>query len=160
MLKITKFEEKEGQEYLNNGLILVNKNKPEYGSIMVKSQPIVDKNSLNSGFINASVRTAFYVGGVETLKSFDFKEGDNLDEIFGEELTIIRLESIEEKEGYRPLINPTTKEQISSKDGEPIYWTTRVSLKALEEKDVLVERASNPVSHINEEAFKKQQQEA
>lgn len=140
MLKIQKYDQKEGQVYSENGLIHINSNKPEFGSIMLKSTPTFRKGSV--GAFGLETRTAFYVDRVKNLQMLDLKEGQSFDEVVGENLKIVRLEQTSPADGFRELVNPTTGEVVSAKDGTPIYWCTKIVEADSTETDVIVEKAT------------------
>lgn len=140
MLKIMKYDQKEGQVYSENGLIHINSSKPEFGSIMVKSTPTFRKGSV--GAFGLETRTAFYVDRVKNLQMLDLKEGMAFDEVVGESLKIIRLEQTTPADGFRELINPTTGEVVIAKDGTPVYWCTKIVEASSTEADIIVEKAT------------------
>ena len=140
MLKIMKYDQKEGQFYSENRLIHINSAKPEFGSIMVKSTPTFRKGSV--GAFGLEVRTAFYVDRVKNLQMLDLQEGQAFDEVVGESLKIVRLEQTSPADGFRELVNPTTGEVVMAKDGTPIYWCTKIVEASSSETDITVERAA------------------
>ena len=82
-LIVSKWEKKEGNDLSDNGLIRINPEKPEYGSLMLTS-PVV---TLGNGFINKRTKVGFIVGTVEDIeaiiKEYGIKEGSNWSELFG-----------------------------------------------------------------------------
>jgi hypothetical protein len=141
MLKIVKFAEKAGEVYLNDGVIHVNREKPEFGSIMVKSTPTFKKGGNITAFA-LQTRTAFYTDRIERLKMLDLKDGDSLDELFDTKLRIVQVETTDaEAIGFRPLLNPSTNNVVVTVDGEPIYWQTKIVTDEDGEQDTMLERA-------------------
>lgn len=127
-LTIAKWEAKAGNTLESNGLIRVNPNKPEFGSLML----IAVVASLSNGFMNVKNKVGFIVGRLSDLKSlitnFDLKEGDDYSKKVAPHriVTLEKLASeVEGKAGYREKINPSTGETLS-KDGEIIMWKTEV----------------------------------
>lgn len=119
MTKVAKFVAKEGENYLQNGIIRVNPNKPKYGSIMV----VEEKTVLTAGFLNKKTRVGFITGKLSDLESLGYKEGQTVPyKILVSEL----LESeVPENSGYRNKINPQTDE-ILGKGDDYIMWKTVV----------------------------------
>lgn len=125
---VTKWNEKEGNELTANGLIRINTNKPEFGSLMLMS--VV--TSITNGFLNKRNKVGFVVGSIEDLEGviseYKLKEGTDYSVAVGPH-RIVTLEKLEsetpENQGYREKINPTTGE-VLTKDGETIMWKTEV----------------------------------
>lgn len=127
-LKVSKWEAKAGNELAANGLIRINPNKPNYGSLML----IAVVATLSNGFMNVKNKVGFIVGEVKNLEAlisnFGLKEGDDYSAKVSPS-RIVTLEKVEsevpEGQGYRAKINPQTNEQLT-KDGEAIFWKTEV----------------------------------
>lgn len=139
-LKVSKWEEKAGNKLTANGLIRINPNKPEYGSMML----IASVATLSGGFMNVRNKVGFVVGKVKDLENiiqeFNLREGDDYSQKLGPHriVTIEKVESeIKEGQGYRQKINPST-DQILTKDGEPIYWKTEVVAEGSDIHDELI----------------------
>ena len=146
---VSKWEEKDGANKLTaNGLIRINDNKPEFGSLMLISQTV----TVSNGFLNKRNKVGFVTGRVEDLedviKSYRLKEGTDYSDVFGPH-KIVTLEKVEsevpENMGFREKINPTT-EEVLTKDGEPIYWRTEVVPENSEIVDVLLQHDTEPVT--------------
>ena len=127
-LTVAKWNEKAGNELTANGLIRINPNKPEFGSLML----IAVVATLSNGFMNVKNKVGFIVGRLEDLKNlistYDLKEGDDYSKKVAPHriVTLEKLESeVSGQLGYREKINPTTGE-VLTKDGETIMWKTEV----------------------------------
>lgn len=127
-LRIAKWEAKQGSILTANGLIRVNSNKPEYGSLMMITTTLV----VGQGFANTKPRVGFLTGRVSDLENiiseYNLREGDD----FSAKVAPHRIVTIELKEsevpankGFRPKMNPTTGELLT-KEGEQIYWKTEI----------------------------------
>jgi hypothetical protein len=128
-LTVAKWNQKEDSTYSEDGLIRINTDKPEYGSLML----VAVVTSINNGFINKRNKVGFISGEVtqleEIITEYNLKEGGDYSELVSPH-KIVTLEKVESevpedknggKSGYKEKINPSTDE-ILSKDGEPIYW--------------------------------------
>lgn len=124
-----------------NGLIRVNPNKPDFGSMML----IEDVVGINGGFIRKRNKTGFIVGTIADLETvidrFGLKEGDNFCEKVGPHriVTDERLES-ETPEGraYKEKINPRNNEPLTL-GGEKIFWRRYVVPENSPEQDHLIQ---------------------
>jgi len=139
-LKVSKWEEKAGNELTANGLIRVNPNKPEFGSIMLISTVA----ALSNGFMNVKNKVGFIVGRVADLtgmiKEYSLRDGDDFSAKVGPHriATLERLESeVPANQGYREKINPTTGE-VLTKNGESIYWKTEVVAEGSDIQDTYI----------------------
>lgn len=137
---VTKWNEKEGNELTSNGLIRINPNKPEFGSLMLLS--VV--TSLSDGFLNKRTKVGFIVGNIEdlnaTIKEYKLKEGTDYSVAVApvKIVTIEKLESdVPENQGFRAKINPSNDEELT-KDGELIMWKTEVIAESSEIVDTLI----------------------
>ena len=138
---VTKWNEKEGNQLTANGLIRINPNKPEFGSLMLMS--VV--TTLTNGFMNKRNKVGFVVGSIEDLEGaieeYKLREGTDYSAAVAP-VRIVTLERVEsevpENQGYREKINPTTEETLT-KDGEPIYWKTEVVPEGSDIVDVLIQ---------------------
>lgn len=140
-LKVSKWEVKAGNELTANGLIRINPNKPEFGSMML----IATIAALSNGFMNVRNKVGFVVGRVADLtnmiKEYSLREGDDFSVKVAPH-KIVTLELVEsevpENQGYRVKINPTTGETLT-KDGEAIYWKTEVVREGADIQDTLIQ---------------------
>jgi len=127
---VAKWQEKDGANTLTaKGLIRINDNKPEFGSLMLVTPNVV---TISNGFMNKRNRVGFITGRVEDLKEvikhYKLKEGTDYSEKFGPHhiVTLEKLESeVPDNQGYRVKINPQTEDELT-KYGEAIYWKTEV----------------------------------
>ncbi len=125
---VTKWNEKEGNTLVSNGLIRVNPKKPEFGSLMLMAVVV----TLSGGFLNKRNKVAFIVGNIEDLDAviaeYKLREGTDYSVAVAPH-RIVTLELLEsntpENQGYREKINPTTGE-ILQKNGETIMWKTDI----------------------------------
>lgn len=142
-LRIAKWELKdnaESTELVANGLVRVNPNKPEYGSMMLISSIAM----LTNGFMNVRNRIGFIVGRVtdlqDMIKEYNLKEGDDYSQKVGPHRIVVieKLESeVPENQGYREKINPTTGE-VLTKNGETIFWKTEVVAEGSDIQDTYI----------------------
>jgi len=139
-LKVSKWEEKAGNELTANGLIRVNPNKPEFGSLMLISTVA----ALSNGFMNVKNKVGFIVGRVADLtnmiKEYGLKDGDDFSTKVAPHriVTLEKLESeIPENQGFREKINPSTGE-VLTKNGESIYWKTEVVAEGSDVQDTYI----------------------
>jgi hypothetical protein len=150
---ITKWQEKDGANTLTaKGLIRINDNKPEFGSLMLMTPNVV---TINNGFMNTRDKVGFITGRLEdlkkTIKGKKLREGTDYSEVFGPH-KIVTLEILESEfdevkknpdseepgdEGYREKINPSTGE-ILKKGKEVIFWKTEVVSEAGDVNDRLI----------------------
>lgn len=162
-LLITKWEKKGGDNTLTaKGLIRVNDNKPEFGSLMLMSELDVD---VDSGFFNTRNKIGFLTGRIsdikKVIKKYNLKEGMDYCKVFGPHriATIEILESQFKKvkeyedsvepneEGFRKKQTPDGT--LLTKKGEQIWWKTQVVSEGNEMQDSRVKhdnigrRASN-----------------
>jgi hypothetical protein len=152
-LTIAKWNEKEGAILEANGLIRVNANKPDYGSLMVLNSTI----ALSGGFANRKTRVGFINGSVEDLKAtieeFKLREGTDFSAAVGPHriVTIEKTESeVGDELGYREKINPSTGEVLTS-NGETIYWKTEVVAEGSNVYDKFVQHDTEDVDAAVEE---------
>ena len=125
-IKVMKLKEKPDIDYKVDGLVRVNPNKPEYGSIMLMAVVM----TVNNNFLNARNRVAFVTGELHELETmineYGLEEGSDFNEAAGPHRIVV-LEKVQsevgEEKGYSEKINPSTG-QILSKDGEVIYRKT------------------------------------
>ena len=126
-LKVSKWNPDSG-EIVKNGLIRVNPNKPEYGSLMLINRTYTIVN----GFANPKNKVGFITGKVDDLQKmvdqFHLREGDD----FSQKVAPHRIVTLEKTEselgddlGYREKINPSTGETLTH-GGEVIYRKTEV----------------------------------
>ena len=124
---------KVADERIIGNVIVINANKPEFGSIAVASKNV----SLTSGFVNTNSRVAFINGKVsdlkEVVKAMDLSEGKVLPNY-----KIIVKESFDKTFNTQsPKINPETKQTVTS-DGAEVYRTTKLVDIDSEERDVFL----------------------
>lgn len=137
---VSKWEVKEGNTMTENGLIRINPNKPEFGSLMLISVTAVVSN----GFLNKRNKVGFVVGSIDDLQGiieeFGLKEGIDYSvavaphRIVTLEITESEFDNFKSNEahtepsesGFREKINPTTEETLATPDGEAIWWKTEV----------------------------------
>jgi hypothetical protein len=117
----------EGREVVD-GVIAVNANNPEFGSIMLSQTNF----ALNvDGFMNQEKRVTFISGRIDALKQFVKDTGITPGCDYSQKTGIPhRLVVVEQTtpffEGQSPKVNPKTNEPLHTIDGELIY--RRVSL--------------------------------
>ena len=154
---VTKWNEKEGNELTANGLIRINPNKTEFGSLMLMATVV----SLSSGFLNKRNKVGFVVGSIEDLEAvigeYKLKEGTDYSVAVSPHkiVTLERLESeTPENQGFREKINPTTGE-ILTKNGETIMWKTEVVSESSDVVETLIQHdvAGVPVADPAVEEF-------
>lgn len=140
-LRVAKWEEKAGNELASNGLIRINPNKPEYGSLMLISSTV----TISNGFANTRNKIGFITGevaGLEDMVSeYNLREGVDFSQAVSPH-RIVTLEKVEsdmtsEDLGYREKVNPATGE-VLTKNGETIYWKTEVVSEGSDIVDTLV----------------------
>lgn len=146
---VSKWEEKEGNKLTANGLIRINTNKPEFGSLMLISPTV----SLANGFLNKRNIVGFVTGRIEDLEeviaTFKLRAGMDYSVAVGAPHRIATLEKLEseigDELGYREKINPSTGEMLT-KDGETIFWKTEVVPEGSSLVDRYVDHDRVPVS--------------
>lgn len=112
----------EGRE-VKSGVIAVNPNNPEFGSIMLSQTGF----ALNlQGFLNRERRVVFVPGRVEDLEAFVAEKhltpGCDYSLKLGVPMKIAAKEQTTPFYDNQPIkINPRSGEQIFTADGEPIY---------------------------------------
>ena len=139
-LKVTKWNEKEDTTYASNGLVRVNSNKPEYGSIMLMATTVVVAN----GFANTAKKVGFINGEVDQLKDmineYNLRDGTDFN-IAVAPHRIVTLEKIQseigEELGYSEKINPSTGE-VLTKNGEIIFRKTEVVMEGSDVVDITI----------------------
>lgn len=138
---VSKWEAKDGNDLTAKGLIRLNPNKPEFGSLMLINSSITIAN----GFANKRNKVGFVVGEIETLEdmieSFGLREGSDFSVAVAPH-RIVTLEKVAsdvpDNQGYREKINPST-DNVLTKDGEPIYWKTEVVPEGSDITDTLIQ---------------------
>lgn len=134
---------------VKKGVIAVNPNNPEYGSIMLSQ---TDFGFGDGGFLNTEKRVSFISGEVGKLEGFvdalGLTPGCDYSVKTGKaHKLVIKEQTTPFFEGQAPKINPRTQEQLATKDGEPIY--RRVSLvteDSAEANDIMVAHVSTAVA--------------
>lgn len=148
-LRVAKWQEKEGNQLTSNGLIRVNSNKPEFGSLML----ITSSVTITGGFANTRNKVGFITGEVEGLKQmiseYNLREGVDFSQAVAPH-RIVTLEKVESEMteadlGYRLKINPDSGETLT-KGGEDIYWKTEVVAEGSDIQDKLVQHDRTPVT--------------
>jgi len=148
---VTKWNEKEGNELTANGLIRINSNKPEFGSLMLMSTVV----TLSNGFLNKRNKVGFIVGSIEdleaTIAEYKLREGSDYSVAVAPHriVTLEKLESeLGEELGYREKINPTTGE-VLKKNGETIMWKTEVVPEGSDITDRLIQHDTDAVTAVD-----------
>lgn len=146
---VVKWNEKEGNTLTENGMIRINDNKPEFGSLMLVS-PVTELSP--GGFLNKRNKVGFIVGRVEdleaTLAEFKLVDGTDFSVAVAPHriVTLEKLESeVQENEYYREKINPTTGE-VLKKDGITIMWRTEVVAENSDIVDVKITHDREPAA--------------
>jgi len=165
-LTVTKWKEQEDAELSADGLIRINPNKPEFGSIMLIA-PVI---TLSNGFMNKRNKVGFVVGELEDLEGViaekGIKEGTDWSVAVGPH-RIVTLEKVESdvpldkngtKSGYREKINPSTEETLT-KYGETIYWKTEVVAEGSDIKDETIQHDLEPATDESREEFVQTEEE-
>ena len=148
-LRVAKWQEKPGNKLTSNGLIRINSNKPEFGSLMLLSTSV----TITNGFANPRTKVGFVTGEVEGLENmiaeYGLKEGVDFSQAVGPHrivtLEMVESEMTENDLGYREKINPDTGETLT-KDGETIYWKTEVVSEGSDIYDKLVAHDRTPAA--------------
>ena len=148
---VTKWNEKEGNTLVANGLIRVNSNKPEFGSLMLMAVVV----TLSNGFLNKRNKVGFVVGNIEDLEGviaeYKLKEGTDYSVAVAPH-NIVTLELLEsltpENQGYREKINPTTGE-VLTKNGEAIMWKTQVVPEGSDIAETLIQHDVEGVTTVD-----------
>ena len=156
-LAVAKWEDKDGNTLSENGLIRINTEKPDYGSLML----FAVVTSISNGFVNKRNKVGFVTGTIEDLdaiiEEYGLKEGSDYSELVSPH-RIVTLEKIQSEvpvdknggnSGYKEKINPET-EQILTKYGEPIFWKTEV---VDEGSDITNEFIQHDLEPISDEAL-------
>jgi hypothetical protein len=151
-IKVMKWLEKPDVDYQADGLVRVNPNKPEYGSIMLMATVM----TVNNNFLNNRNRVAFVTGELHDLKAmverYHLEEGSDFNEAAGPHRIVVleKLQSeVGEEKGYSEKINPSTG-QILSQDGEVIVRKTVLVVEGSDIIDTLVEHDKEPVAFSDE----------
>lgn len=115
-----------------DSIIMVNENKPEWGSVMV----IETRTKFSDGFINTQNRVGFLTAKVEDLKKLNYQDGQAIP------AKIVYKESFEPSfEGQiakqYPASHPKAGETITS-GGAPVYLTRIVCDETSPEVDSLL----------------------
>lgn len=115
------------------GVIVVNENKPEFGSIMFSEETL----DLSGGFTNVKTKIHFQGGKLEDLeKQVDLMNLKPDGEVKG--FKILVEETLEPSfEGQQVKINPSTQEELT-KDGKNIYINTQLISENDERRDVYI----------------------
>jgi len=161
---VSKWADKDGANKLDaNGLIRLNDNKPEFGSLMLVTPNVI---SIENGFMNKRNKVAFITGRVddlkEVIKAYGLKEGSDYSVKFGAHkiVTIEKLESqVPENQGFREKVNPQTGE-VLTKNGEDIYWKTELVVENEYAMDEKIVHDKTPVTATVDESIKEFQGEA
>lgn len=147
MVKVIKFQKKEGTKYLQEGLIRVSKTNPEFGSIMVQESA----SKITNGFLNAKPRFGFIRGYIKDLLNASFEENQKLDckvlikecvsSEIGDDLGYrIKMQGISEEERKAGKL-PTNACGIKYQDGskELVHWKTVVVESSSNDTDTTIE---------------------
>jgi hypothetical protein len=162
-LTVAKWEEKEGNTLSENGLIRINTDKPEYGSLMLVAVVV----TLSGSFANKRNKVGFITGAVTDLEAiieeYGLKEGSDYSELVSPH-RIVTLEKVQSdvpidknggNSGYKEKINPETNETLT-KFGEPVFWKTEVVDEGSDIQNEYILHDREPVS---DEAIKEFQKE-
>ena len=159
VLVVSKYAEKDGVELKANGLIRVNTNKPEYGSLMLITKSV----TITNGFANKRNRVGFITASVvdlwDIVDSFGLKEGSDYSALVADS-KIVLTEIVEsefdnhktkadhtspDQSGFRAKVNPQTDAEMATADGEVIWWKTEVLAGSDERSDKVVAHVTVPI---------------
>ena len=151
-MKITVEKPVEGREVVS-GVIGVNPNNPQYGSIQLSQ---VTSTISDNGFMNQQKRVAFITGEIDKLEYFvkekQLTVGCNFCEKTKTDFRLVIEESTEPfYPGQREKINPKTSESLFTADGELIYARTVLTTNP-NKQDIRVPHVSTAAStaQVNE----------
>jgi len=156
-LKVTKWKEKVDSIYTANGLVRLNTNKPEYGSMMLTATTI----AITNGYLNSKTKVGFVTAKVDELETLinehKLKEGSDFSALVSPH-RIVTLEKVasEIKDsdfGYTEKINPSTGE-VLKKNGEVIYRKTEVVEEGSDIVDTKITHNTIEVEDTAKEEFK------
>jgi hypothetical protein len=158
-LSVTKWKQKEDATYSEDGLIRLNTNKPEYGSLMLSTTVV----TINNNFLNKSRRVGFITGKVEDIEDIILTNNLTDGSDFSKEVSphrIITLEKVESEmtedhKGFSEEINPSTGE-VLSKEGQVIFRRTMVVSEGSDLVDTLVSHDSVPIDDEARAEFQKE----
>jgi len=148
-LRIAKWEAKDGNTLTSNGLIRINSNKPEYGSLMLIATAV----TISNGFANTRNKVGFVTGevtGLEAMiKEYNLREGSDFSQNVAPH-RIVTLEKVESEMtdadlGYREKINPSSGEVLNVA-GDPIYWKTEVVAEGSDVVETLIQHDRESVA--------------
>ena len=182
VLVVSKYAEKDGVELKANGLIRVNTNKPEYGSLMLISKSV----TITNGFANKRNRVGFITASVgdleDIVESFGLKQGSDYSEsvapskIVHIEITESEFDAVDDEgnalyktkaahtspneSGFRVKIRPADEkqgrledEEMATADGEAIWWKTEVRASSDVRTDKFVAHVTVPVEDDSVDEF-------
>lgn len=116
-----------------SNVIVVNTNKPEFGSIMFTEDHI----QFGTGFVNAQKRVHFESGKIADLQKLVTSLNLKLDSKLNNFKIVVKESTIPSYEGQTPKINPSNAEVMKS-NGQDIYRTTLLAPITSTEEDVLL----------------------
>jgi len=126
----------EGQETTANGIVSINPNKKEFGSIRLATTSY----DMSTGFLNKQRRVHYLAGKVEELEglayAFEFKIGDDYSAKFPSRI-IVEESTTPFYEGQSPKINPSSGEVVTV-NGSEVYRQTRLVNADSADQDILV----------------------
>ena len=138
-ITVTAFPQDDGVELRKNGLIRINANKPDFGSLMLRQ----DRRIISGTFLNATSVVCFITSTVEALEELvddnGLVPGSNYNQkVADAPIKLIIKESVVPfYEGQTPKINPTTGEVLLL-DSDPIYRQVFPEPLNSEQQDELV----------------------
>jgi hypothetical protein len=120
-----------------NGVIGVNPNKPEFGSIMMRTTSW----NTDGGFLNKASRVHFLSGKVEELKelcaAFSLNAGDDYSAKVAPSRLIVQESTTPFYDGQAPKINPSTDE-IVTYNGADVYRETQLVPASSTQQDLIL----------------------
>jgi hypothetical protein len=126
----------EGQETTANGIVSINPNKKEFGSIRLATTSY----DMSSGFLNKQRRVHYLAGKVDELEglvdAYDLKIGGDYSAKFPSRI-IVEESATPFYEGQSAKINPSTGEVVMV-NGSEVYRQTRLVPAGSADQDSLV----------------------
>ena len=116
--------------------VLRQTSNPDKVSVRLSQEKMIVTGGL---FLNKSTLTTFVTMDKEIAESLNLEAGMNWKDVIGQDCKImIKEQTTPFYDGQEPKINPQTKAELSTADGEKIYRQTCLTVD-LEEKDQLVQ---------------------
>lgn len=123
-------------------LVQKNENKPDFGSIMLVSISFV----LSGSFLSEQKRVGFITGRMDDLSNFvahfNLAVGDDYSTKVSKSKLIVEEAVTPWYDGQSAKINPTTKEELLTADGENIYRQVRLVPDLPEYVDRLIQHVT------------------